>query len=138
MFIRSLTIASLLLTGAVSLQARTFTLPAPVHLDRIINKTAEIEELTSAYITLAKADHDYKGHRAAAMRAIEKACDILGSDIREKGRHLEPQTLSDDQLKEARRQVAEVRDASKIAGQTDIHAPLEVAVAELDIALTIK
>ncbi len=41
----------------------------------------EVETLRQAYITLSVADRDYKGHRVRAMKAIEAACKLLGTDI---------------------------------------------------------
>src|SRR5581483_5813463 len=61
--------------------------------------------LRSAYATLAVADHDYKGHRVKAMKAIENACKLLGTDISGEGKGKEPQAISDTQLRAALAQV---------------------------------
>jgi len=60
-----------------------------------------VELLRQAYVTLARADHDYHGHRVAAMHQIEAAARELGRDIRGDGRGLEKQGVSDQQLRAA-------------------------------------
>ena len=60
-----------------------------------------VELLRQAYITLGHADHDYKGHRAEAMKQIEAAAHELGSNIRGDGRGHEKQGVSDEQLRAA-------------------------------------
>ena len=95
--------------------------------------------LRPAYITLATADHDYKGHRVKAMKAIEAACDLLRTDIRGEGKGHEPQAISDTQLRGA---LSEVQQASALVpagkGQKKIVSHLDKAISELNIALTIK
>jgi hypothetical protein len=57
--------------------------------------------LDDAYATLAQADHDYKGHRVAAMKLIKLAVEDLGGKISGHGRGREPQGTSDAQLRAA-------------------------------------
>ena len=118
------------------------TLPAPKPIPPTATSTrrdtSEVQALRTAYRTLAKADHDYQGHRIAAMRQIEAACDLLGSDIRGDGTGHEPQALSDAQLREARATVSQVRNAIPAGQQPRIATHLDNAVKQIDIALTIK
>src|ERR1700679_3149916 len=69
---------------------------------------AEVQPLRAAYMTLYVADHDYHGHRIRAMHALEKACDLLGANIRGDGRAHEQQAISDEQLGQARQTVEQV------------------------------
>jgi hypothetical protein len=95
--------------------------------------------LRTAYLTLATADHDYKGHRVKAMKAIEAACTLLGTSISGDGKGRERQPISDAQLRQA---LGEVQQASALvpAGKTQkkIVAHLDKAISELTTALTIK
>jgi hypothetical protein len=54
--------------------------------------------LVQAYTTLGQADHDYKGHRVAAMKQIEAAAKLLGVNVRGDGKGHEKQGVSDAQL----------------------------------------
>jgi cytochrome c556 len=53
--------------------------------------------LDDAYATLAQANHDYKGHRVAAMKQIKLALGEFGG----KGKGHEPQSTSDVQRRAA-------------------------------------
>jgi hypothetical protein len=55
---------------------------APKH--PVVLKGKEADVLTSAYILLASANHDYDGHRAKAMKAIEAASNIVEADLLKK------------------------------------------------------
>jgi hypothetical protein len=57
--------------------------------------------LVQAYTSLEQADHDYKGHRIAAMRQIEAAGRLVGVNVRGDGRGHEKQGVSDAQLRNA-------------------------------------
>ena len=95
--------------------------------------------LRSAYATLAVADHDYKGHRVKAIKAIENACKLLGTDISGQAKVKEPQAISDAQLRAA---LAQVQQAATLVpagkGQKQIVNHINKAVAEITTALTIK
>jgi hypothetical protein len=101
------------------------------------SEQAEVTALRTAYKTLAKADHDYKGHRRKAMNEIEEACDLLGSDIRGDGKGHEAQTVSDGQLREAQGIVTRVRDSVK-GKQRRVYEHLDKAVKEIGVALTMR
>jgi hypothetical protein len=95
------------------------------------------EELVHAFHLLKKADHDYAGHRVKAMGEVEiagKALGLeLGGDIPEKER----QWKSDAQLTEARRLLVEARDKLESRDRDRAAAHLEVAIKELDLALSV-
>lgn len=42
--------------------------------------------LREAYDILARADHDYKGHRAKAMHEIEAAGKLIGMNVKGEGK----------------------------------------------------
>ncbi len=98
----------------------------------------EMEMLKAAYKTLAIADHDYKGHRAKAMREIEAACDKMGSDVRGEGKGHEKQAVSDDQLREAKKFLEDARDHLAARHEDFVAHHIDLAAKELAIALTLK
>jgi hypothetical protein len=96
----------------------------------------EVAMLQQAYAILAVGDHDYKGHRVRAMKAIEAACKLLGTDISGEGRGREPQPISDDQLRQVLSVLQQVR-GSLAASQPKVVKHLDVAINNISIALTI-
>jgi hypothetical protein len=62
---------------------------------------AAAELVRQAYVDLAVADHDYKGHRLAAMKQLEAAGKLLGLNFSGEGRGHEMQGTSDMQLRAA-------------------------------------
>jgi hypothetical protein len=99
----------------------------------------EVATLEQAYDTLAVADHDYKGHRVHAMKAIEAACKLLGTDISGRGRGHETQSLSDEQLRQVLASIEQVRGSLAAAGtQPKVVKHLDIAISQLSTALSIK
>jgi len=90
--------------------------------------------LRQAYGELASADHDYKGHRAAAMKKIEEAGKALRVNLRGDGKQHEKQGVSDEHLRAAQNLLNEA--ASGLSGK----ALKRVLAAEKDlsVALSIK
>jgi len=101
-------------------------------------KGTEVGQLRQAYAILAKADHDYKGHRVRAMHAVEAACDALGQDIRGDGKDVEPQPTSDEELRQAQQIIQGVESEATSNKQPRIARHLERAVNEINIALSVK
>lgn len=93
------------------------------------------QELTHAYWLLKTADHDYAGHRIAAMHAIEAAGKGLGLELRGDLKDRERQWKSDEQLTEAARLLRDARDKMEEADRKRIAEHLEKAVREVDEAL---
>ena len=89
--------------------------------------------LDDAYATLAQADHDYKGHRAQAMKQIDDALGEMGAKVSGKGRRHEPQGTSDAQLRAARDML---QQATGLSAKAAKH--VSKAIAEINIALSIK
>jgi hypothetical protein len=90
--------------------------------------------LDDAYATLAHADHDYKGHRAKAMKQIELAVQELGGKISGKGKGREPQGTSDAQLRAAQTLLRET--SGGLSGKSLKH--VNAAIEQISIALSIK
>jgi hypothetical protein len=97
-------------------------------------QTSPIATLDDAYATLAQADHDYKGHRAKAMKQIELAVQELGGKISGHGKGHEPQGTSDAQLKAA--QTLLQQTTSGFTGKALKH--VNNAIAQINDALAIK
>jgi len=94
--------------------------------------------LREAYGILEKADHDYQGHRHAAMHEIEEAAKHLGLSLHGDGKAHERQPTSDAQIREARNMLEKAHTA--LAGHKNKKVPkhIEAAVKELDTALAVK
>jgi hypothetical protein len=92
------------------------------------------ELLREAYISLEKADHDYKGNRKAAMEQIEKAAKLVGVNVRGEGRGHEKQGVSDEQLRAAQSLLRDARGG--LSGNPVKH--VNKALEHLSTALKIK
>jgi hypothetical protein len=90
--------------------------------------------LAQAYTALEQADHDYKGHRVAAMKHIEAAGKLLGVTIGGGGKGHEKQAVSDEQLRAAQGLLEQAR--SGLSGKPLKH--VNKALEQLSIALKIK
>jgi len=96
------------------------------------------EELVHAYRLLKGADHDYDGHREAAMKEIREAGNKLGLTLEGDEVKGERQWRSDKRLAEARRLLRESRDKLEVRDRDKAAANVEHAIKELDVALKIK
>jgi hypothetical protein len=99
---------------------------------------SEARALTRAYLILATGDHDYKGHRVKAMHQIEAAGKLLGMDLRGDARDRQPQVLSDDKLREARRLLETVLGAAEVKDQPRISKHITEAINQLNDALATR
>ncbi|MDB6022285.1 MAG: hypothetical protein JWQ04_2142 [Pedosphaera sp.] len=90
--------------------------------------------LIQAYVKLEQADHDYKGHRADAMKEIEAAGKLVGVNVRGDGRGHERQGVSDEQLRTARELLEQARGG--LHGKA--LARVDKAIKQISIALKIK
>ena len=48
------------------------------------SNSKEADMMHRAYRILAYGDHDYHGHRVAAMKQVKQAADLLGLDLRDR------------------------------------------------------
>jgi hypothetical protein len=106
---------------------------------------AQAAELHSIKLMLERADHDYKGHRAAAVRDIAAAIRELDPEHEGRGGGKvpgghEPQAVSDAQLREALKQLEAMHGhlGKKKGGHHKAAAHLERAINELKTALQVK
>ena len=100
--------------------------------------TAEAKMLRDVYITLATGDHDYKGHRAAAMFQVKAAADLLGLDLGGDTMTRQPQVLSDDKMRDSKLKIAQVMGAAEVKDQQKVVKHLEEAVHQINLGLGIK
>jgi hypothetical protein len=100
--------------------------------------SAEAGMMHRAYRILAYGDHDYKGHRAAAMKQVKVAAGLLGLDLSGDDRDREKQVLSDDQLRTARDLLTHVLENSDVKGQDRIARHIHNAIDQIDKALSIR
>jgi hypothetical protein len=96
------------------------------------------EELAHAYYHLKFADHDYGGHRVAAMQEIEAAGHELGINLGGEGIGEERQWKSDRKLEEARRLLHHAREKLEAHDRDRVAGHVERAIHEIDMALTVK
>ena len=90
--------------------------------------------LRQAYAALEIADHDYKGHRAEAMKQIHEAGKILGITIKGEGKGHEQQVVSDNQLRQAQHLLEAARP--ELSGKALNH--IDAAIKQISTALSIK
>jgi len=135
------------LTYGVNLHATTITVSQPLTAPiaganefspMAFSDSAEAGMLHRAYHILARGDHDYKGHRAKAMKAVEAAGKLLGMDLDGDDKDRQPQPLSDDKLREAQGLIANVLASADVKDQKRIVKHLTEAVNQINIALDIK
>jgi len=100
--------------------------------------TAEAKMLRDVYITLATGNHDYNGHRAAAMYQIKAAADLLGMDLGGDTGSRQPQELSDDKMRESKGMIVQVMGAAEVKDQKKVVKHLQEAVHQINAALGIK
>jgi hypothetical protein len=143
-------LSALLLAGPARAQ-----LPGPSALSRLQGASAArqqaqalapvVRELRGIKMLLERADRDYKGHRAAAVKDITAAIHALVPRHKGRGKRQpgdgEPQALSDAQLRASMDQLAKIAtQLSTLPGKRPTKAAVHVgdAVKQLQIALTIK
>ena len=139
-----LAVCSGILIGATSLHAITTTTPqtltpatqASYPLETVVfGDSAEASMLHRAYHILATGDHDYKGHRAKAMHAVEAAAKLLGVDLKGDYKEHEMQALSDDKLREAKGLLEHVLLNAEVKGQPHISKHINKAIEEINQGL---
>jgi hypothetical protein len=94
--------------------------------------------LAEAYAALDRADHDYKGHRMAAMKQVEEAGKTLKLNLGGDGHGHEKQGVSDEQLATAEGLLNQAKgQLSEEKHKKALHH-VNKALAELHTALKIK
>jgi len=97
--------------------------------------SVELAALSRIYTLLSQGNHDYQGHRIAAMKAISKASKSLGGNLTGDGHNRENQKLSDSELTQAQDLLNEVQAAYANSANNGVKADLGDAVKQLNIAL---
>jgi hypothetical protein len=90
--------------------------------------------LSQAYSALSRADHDYHGHRARAMKLIEHAAKELGFSLSGDGHGHEGQITSDDQLRTAQGLLQQAVTGLPPKAQEHV----QKAIEQISVALSIK
>ena len=101
-------------------------------------KEAEIDGLRKAYLNLVAGNHDYKGHRAKALKHVEAAGQALGLNIAGDGKAHSQQKNSDTDLNAAKAALQSVLEIAKTQGQPQLEKNVTAAIKEIDTALKIK
>jgi hypothetical protein len=84
------------------------------------------------------SNHDYGGHRDAALKELQIAGDALGLDLKGKGDEHEGQMKSDEQMAEASRLLRAARDKLEAQDRERVARHVDRAVEEVDAALRVK
>jgi hypothetical protein len=96
------------------------------------------EELVHAYRLLQTANHDYAGHRVAAMSEVQAATRELGLEVKGDIESHEREWKSDQQLTEARRLLRDSRDKLEKRDRERTAEHVDRAMKEIDAALIAK
>jgi len=96
------------------------------------------QDIVHAYTLLKLSNHDYGGHRVAAIKALEAAGHELGLDMKGKGTAGEMQMQSDGQMAEASRILHGARDRLTAADREHAAKHVDKAIEEIDLALKKK
>ena len=96
------------------------------------------DQLAHAYYLVKTANNDYKGHRGAALHAIEVAAHQLGMDLKGGASEGERQWQSDKQIQEAARLLREARDKMEEHDRTKVADHIQNAIKNLDEALNVR
>jgi hypothetical protein len=95
----------------------------------------EVANLRQAYVFLEAGNHDYKGHRVRALRAVGAACIVLGFNAKGDGRNREVQSFSNNLLASARDRLALVEPHAQASHQEQVVGLIHQAMQEIDQAL---
>ncbi len=98
----------------------------------------DVQTLQQAYQILSTANHDYKGHRIKAMKAIHAAAKLMGTKLKGDGKNKEPQQLSDEQLRGVQKMLQGMRATVHGPSQAKVIQHVDQAIHHLGVALTIK
>jgi hypothetical protein len=92
----------------------------------------KIEQFRQAYSLLEKTEHEYDGHRGEAMRALHKAADIQGFELRSREGGVDKDRRTSDARMQAALDIL-VKFQDPKGGKEQEH--LNHAIKELKIAL---
>ena len=95
----------------------------------------EIQTLQWAYSTLSVANHNYFGHRLAAMRQIRAAAGLLGVDLQGDGQGGENQRASDEQIAQVQQALEQLNSTLIGEEQKPVREHLDKAAKRLSMAI---
>ncbi len=156
-------LALLALTEESSAQKKKKATPLEKAAKQEVN-LREAHVLREAYILMAMANHNYEGHRVAAMKKVHNAIEILDGRILKKGtdgqktvatmedvsaarvkfiaKHSakvhEPRVLSNLQLNEARKLLMNLREPLAAYKQPKLLGMVDGAIHEITVALSLR
>jgi hypothetical protein len=133
-------VPALVLACVIAIQAGTAAAPEPTPPAQQPTLSAQSEAalLSQAYNILVVANHDYKGHRVRAMKQIEAAAKLLGANLQGNGPGREQQPVSDAQLRQAQALLQQLSTGLAPTRPKAVHAHIEAAINQINIALSIK
>jgi hypothetical protein len=126
-------LTALLTSVVTSLASAGVLSPAAVPLTSEVE--TEVSNLRQAYVYLEAGNHDYKGHRVRALRAVGSACNVLGFKAKGDGRNHEVQTFSDNLLASARQRLTYVEPQAQALGQNQVVGLIQQAIQEIELAM---
>jgi hypothetical protein len=103
-----------------------------------LSAQSEAALLSQAYNILTVANRDYKGHRVRAMKQIEAAAKLLGANLQGNGAGHEQQPVSDAQLRQAQALLEQLNTGLAPTRPKAVHAHIENAINQINVALSIK
>ena len=101
----------------------------------IVASQAEVDGLQLAYSTLAEANHNYFGHRKAAMKQIQAAAQLLGIDLQGDGQGKEEQNQSATQLAQVQQLLQQLGATLTSEEQKPVLEHIDKAVKRISMAL---
>ena len=124
-----LSIVYALLAAFITLNSHAVPAKTPANVETL---------LADAYITLERADHDYKGNRVKAMEQIEAAGKLLKLNLRGDGHGHEKQGVSDEQLRAAEGILNQIKAELTEKKHSAVLKHVNKALAHIATALKIK
>ena len=100
--------------------------------------TNEVGALTHIHALLMAADHDYKGHKQAALNAIDDACKAMNLNIHSNAHGHELQGDSDKMLRQAGLEVESLLPVAQENTQERVVKDLHKATEQIQKALEVK
>lgn len=96
------------------------------------------EALRLAYQILSQGNHNYNGHRIAAMNEIREAARLLGVELKGDGADRESQEISDARFHLAQRLLQQVRSKQTGETQKPVLKRVDQALSQIAVALKIR
>jgi hypothetical protein len=101
----------------------------------IVASQGGADALQLAYSTLAEANHNYFGHRKAAMKQVQAAAQLLGIDLQGDGQGKEEQNQSDTQLAQVQQLLQQLGATLTSEEQKPVLEHIDKAVKRISMAL---